>query len=1233
MRPNREPYPLSRFLLASVCTLTFTVGCAGETGQEGISSEEIDGAEDTEKVDAGAVGDDVPTGTDTATAEDTSTPVEDTADNDTGISQDAGPSCPGDPGCTCAENKDCDKGFCIETPAGFKCAETCVDSCVEGFKCVSSGGTDSTSICVPRWGRMCNPCTTNTDCQLTGNTDAACVDRGNAGAFCGSACSEDGDCAAGYACEAGKDVNGKDVKQCVVKDNGACKCSAQAITQELSTTCYIAAGEGKCAGKRTCLPNGTAGAPTGGGLTACKAPEPAPEQCDAKDNDCDGQTDESTCDDDNPCTTDECGGGEGCKHSNQNGDCDADGSLCTEKDSCSDGNCKVGTPLDCDDANPCTTDTCDAKKGCEHQANSGNACDADNNPCTIADTCKDGICEAGKKRVCDASDQCLSGNCSIVTGKCNYTPLTALPCNDGNPCTTGEACTANETCTSKTITDCDDSNPCTADSCDVNSGCKHKNAANKCDDGDACTESDGCEGGNCVGLALNVTTTCNDNNPCTTDTCSKTKGCENSNDDTLTCDDGNPCSEGDKCTAGKCIAGQVNSCDCNTDTDCAKKEDGNACNGTLICDKSKAPFKCAVDESSVVKCDDSLNNACQTMGCDPSDGKCSLDKKSTGAACDADGSACTVKDACADGKCVPGTVLKCNDDNACTDDTCDKEKGCIYAPNTSFCDADGDKCTQGDKCGGGVCVAGEKKTCKDTNDCTADLCAKDTGFCVFTPLTVACDDGDACTKDESCGKHPDTGLPSCLGGKQVECTDGNPCTKDSCSAAKGCEYAPLFDGAPCDDGNKCTDPDGCTTGQCQGKPLDVATACDDGNPCTKDTCTSAEGCQHSPLSSGKCEDGNVCTEGDSCQAGKCAAGTNTCGCTIDSDCKPKEDGNVCNGVLFCDKAKAPFQCAINPATIVKCDDSQDNFCGKNNCGPTTGKCTFDTKQDDTPCDADDSVCTPKDVCKDGKCAAGKLLNCDDNNVCTADTCDAKLGCQKTSQGGKCDADGDECTGPDICKDGKCEVGEKNDCDDSESCTADSCNTTSGKCENKPLTQSCDDGNKCTTGDACATEKGTGKYTCVPTGKTDCDDATVCTVDTCDATTGCKHEVDIKTAHACYSGSKETRGVGACKDGKAFCKADGTLDTCTGDVKPAAKDICDNQNADDNCDGTTDEGCAPTAAHLRIGNGVVSGKGDKYGVNASIGVSAAASLRAGPASGAKYGGGLGWYQWLSRWVGK
>jgi hypothetical protein len=59
----------------------------------------------------------------------------------------------------------------------------------------------------------------------------------------------------------------------------------------------------------------------------------------------------------------------------------------------------------------------------------------------------------------------------------------------------------------------------------------------------------------------------------------------------------------------------------------------------------------------------------------------------------------------------------------------------------------------------------------------------------------------------------------------------------------------------------------------------------------------------------------------------------------------------------------------------------------------------------------------------------------------------------------------------------------------------------------------------------------------------------------------------ESAVSCYEGPKDTRDVGRCKSGMRECK-DGKLGACEGSVQPR-DEACDNQGADDNCDGMND----------------------------------------------------------------
>ena len=101
--------------------------------------------------------------------------------------------------------------------------------------------------------------------------------------------------------------------------------------------------------------------------------------------------------------------------------------------------------VDCDDGNPCTTDTCVHGRGCQYaNAPAGTTC-SDGNPCTSGDACVAGAC-SGAPVVCTAADQCHdAGTCDPATGACPVlAPAKAdgAACNDGNSCTSHDACTA-----------------------------------------------------------------------------------------------------------------------------------------------------------------------------------------------------------------------------------------------------------------------------------------------------------------------------------------------------------------------------------------------------------------------------------------------------------------------------------------------------------------------------------------------------------------------------------------------------------------------------------------------------------------------------------------------------------------------------------------------------------------------------------------------------------------------
>jgi cysteine-rich repeat protein len=94
---------------------------------------------------------------------------------------------------------------------------------------------------------------------------------------------------------------------------------------------------------------------------------------------------------------------------------------------------------DCDDANPCTDDECDALGTCGNTPNTA-ACD-DGNACTEGDTCGAGAC-IGTPVICGALDQChVVGICDPATGECSG-PAAA----DGVACDDADAGTVMDQC-------------------------------------------------------------------------------------------------------------------------------------------------------------------------------------------------------------------------------------------------------------------------------------------------------------------------------------------------------------------------------------------------------------------------------------------------------------------------------------------------------------------------------------------------------------------------------------------------------------------------------------------------------------------------------------------------------------------------------------------------------------------------------------------------------------------
>ncbi len=383
-------------------------------------------------------------------------------------------------------------------------------------------------------------------------------------------------------------------------------------------------------------------------------------------------------------------------------------------------------------------------------------------------------------------------------------------------------------------------------------------------------------------------------------------------------------------------------------------------------------------------------------------------------------------------------------------------------------------------------------------------------ICTASGLT-ACDAGqpaqESCNGlDDDCDGEVDE--PMAAGGDYINlCDDQNECTQDTCTGEAGCTYQPLNEGE-CKDGDSCTVGDHCTGGECVGNPV----VCDDSNPCTDDSCNGLGGCLFAP-NADDCDDNDPCTVADECSQGECAGVAINCDCQQDADCQGLEDGNLCNGTLYCDLSTLPYQCEIVPDSPVNCPEPSgpNAICQAAVCNPDSGTCSTVPAHEGFACDAG-NPCTVGDHCEEGTCVSGVAIGCNDQNPCTDDTCSESEGCVNVPVAGDCD-DGNACTLSDHCTDGVCGSAMLLNCDDENPCTTDFCDPATG-CTHKLNNAPCDDGDICTTGDHCHLGS------CISSGLLTCDDNNPCTSDSCQVDSGCQFK---PVAGACDDGNPCTEG--------------------------------------------------------------------------------------------------------------
>jgi MYXO-CTERM domain-containing protein len=182
---------------------------------------------------------------------------------------------------------------------------------------------------------------------------------------------------------------------------------------------------------------------------------------------------------------------------------------------------------------------------------------------------------------------------------------------------------------------------------------------------------------------------------------------------------------------------------------------------------------------------------------------------------------------------------------------------------------------------------------------------------------------------------------------------------------------------------------------------------------------------------------------------------------------------------------------------VCCVSACAGVCQACNVAGQLGACR--TVGDGTPC-ADADPCNGTETCQAGSCVAGAPPTCDDRSPCTADTCLAGTGCVFSPyvDGTDC-SDGDVCNGLETCHAGACRSDGWLSCDDSNPCTIEACDALTG-CINTPIEDglACDLG-QCGSGVCLAGTCSSGEVAL-------CDDADACTADWCEPELGCLHDL-------------------------------------------------------------------------------------------------------------------------------
>ncbi len=1073
------------------------------------------------------------------------------------------------------------------------------------------------------------PCTGAGACPGTCSTDGVCecLPECESNADCASMSGVSNECA--FSCVEGqcvfdtpRDSNCDDGNECTIDTCAGEECVYSDVSVVANVTC-VNEEEDNCPG--IC---------NGDGACDCAL------RCDV----------DADCDDGDACTVDTCTENGFCRNTPGNvggactglDDCDGtcvEGGVCVCDPECQDvddcvpdgeagcdyvcigGECeRIPNNALCNDGNECTVDLCTSQGTCSYTPQPENTICVDETEGSCTGTCQGTECVCPDE--CQDDSDCAplepeEGDCSYacVAGVCVNGTSNAALCDDGDECTQDTCvngqCSAVDVANNIQLACVDEDNGDCAGVCqDGECVCECEEAADCVPDGeDSCNHV--CVSGQCLDVPNNAL--CDDGQFCTADRCNangeceftplpSTTACVDADNDNCegTCQDGE-CECPPQCTQDiDCmpVDGPQGACNYDCVNGVCLELDNNAiCNDDNVCtqdlcvngmcenDVVSAPTPCSGPDNCAGQCTDEGDCFCPVTTCPPS------------------GSLCyTLVPNEAMDDCVRVDTI-CDDQNSCTEDSCDDELGCMFTPSDDI--DDGNPCTL-DLCIPNQGVRHVNRTCPSADKCVMAMCNTETGDCETTP---------------------------------IDCDDNNPCTVDTCDPLSGCRSTSISDCVQCSQDEDCDDNDVCTSEFCDETTdtctytFELGSECEDENEqnedlCVRNVCHPTHGCVPvqkqcpatlSALFYAHSGSGNVAELMDVTQPPPCTVGVcdpETGDCSLEQiDCSA--GGDACT-ISFCDPTinqcvRIPRQCPVsNECNEAYCSSENGcqerprliedpNACLRASCEPGDGivfedrdcddglSCTIDTCDPLTGCRhtpincTDTDPCTTNERCEQGQCVSDPFECPQPQNLCLQAQCVPGQGCQVSDI---------ECPPPEnlmfdaVCNPatGDC-FNVLRDCDDQDPCTEDILRL-DGTCAHRDIPGCCRSNADCPLSTRCAVFScDLDTNVCVESSNQnccanddDCDDGINCTIDTCEEATGtCFYQPvicddplnDLCAVNECSESSGQCVQQQRSCDDADMCTMDRCVPT-TGECLHVQSLFCDDGNecTADVCDADT-----------------------------------------------------------------